>query len=112
MGTRMPYVLTVTVSGWTTGAYNVSPIQKKDWMMTVDRAKVLRFHVKDRMHLSFIREAIIVMERDWSGLNVTSLTDHSDMIVKFDVSKYNLTEVVELISIAADRVSRAFVSIH
>lgn len=112
MGTRMPYVLTVTVSGWTTGAYNVSPIQKKDWMMTVDRAKVLRFHVRNRMQLAFIREAIIVMERDWSGLNVSSLTDHSEMTVKFDISKYNLTEVAELISVAASRASKAYVSIH
>lgn len=112
MGTRTPYVLTVTVSGWTTSDYNVSPIQKKDWMMTVDRAKVLRFHVRNRMQLSFIREAIIVMERDWSGLNVSSLTDHSDMTVKFDVSKYNLSEVVELISVAASRASKAYVSIH
>jgi hypothetical protein len=108
----MPYVLTVTVSGWTTGAYNVSPIQKQDWMMTVDRAKVLRFHVKDRIHLSFIREAIIVMERDWSGLNVSSHNDFSDLTVKFDVSKYNLSEVVELIGVAASRASKAFVSIH
>lgn len=81
-------------------------------MMTVDRAKVLRFHVRNRMQLSFIREAIIVMERDWSGLNVSSLTDHSDMTVKFDVSKYNLSEVVELISVAASRASKAYVSIH
>lgn len=107
---RYPSV-TINVSGWTPTS-SVSLLPGKSWALTVDRAKVLRCHAVDKQQLAFIREAIIAMEHDWSGLNVSCPTDHGELTVKFDVSKYNLAEVVELVSIAADRASRAFVSIH
>lgn len=109
----MARTLEITVSGWTSTTGNVSLLPKKGgWTMTVDRAKVLRYHVTDPKQLTFIREAIFTMERDWSGLNVSSPTDSGSMVVKYDVSNYSLAEVVQLISIAADRVSRAFAAIH
>lgn len=105
---RLPHRLRVEVSSWTCDPQSFHDIHEKGFCVYEQDTKCLWFTSYNDGRRQLVREAILELQWQVAGLSFSHWTDHGDIVVKYDDSKYELEEVVQIVCAAADKASRAF----